>query len=292
MAKIVDHYRKVVTAPGLKAVGKHNAREDAYDQAGNPVPGKWAKILSHPERRELNEYSTTTGVELLTARRARIKAAALDRKPQKNAAAAVEVVISAGPEWFAERSRAGQRRYFIEAREWIEAEFGKDQVLGWAIHYDETTPHMHVLLVPLTQTKEVRKREEGQDVSRTVQKTKEWSYSSSRFLGGPQGMVRLHDEFAERVGKVYGLERGERGSLARNTNPVEWAAKLKKREQAVVAREEAVADREEALGAKIEEVNAWLESVRPRISAELANEVEETKPRPLRPRTRDGGLNR
>jgi hypothetical protein len=259
-------------------VGKHNAREGAYDADGRPTAGKWADILTHPELRGRNEIHGT-GVELLENRRNRIAAADLERKPQRNAAAAIEVNISASPEWFEDNPRPEvQRMYFALARQWLEREFGKDQVLGWAVHYDETTPHMHALLVPLTQTKEVRRRGEGK-ATRKVERVEAWAYSSSRLLGGPAGLVRLHDELAKAL-KPMGVERGERGSKARHTDQRGWAAKLKAKEQDLEARENAATAREEALEAKVEEVNAWLDEYRPRISADLARDADRTKPRP------------
>ena len=228
MAKIVDHYRKVVTPDGLRAVAKHNAREGAYGADGNPTPGKWKKALTHPENRHLNEIHGTWAA-VLASRRTRIREANLARAPQRNAAAAIEVAISASPDWFTGKSTASAKEYFAEARKWLAKEFGAEQILGWATHFDETTPHMHVLLVPLTKTKEVRVRKDGKDKSRTVEETKEWAYSSSRILGGPKGLVRLHDELAKAL-KSFGVERGVRGSEARHTDQRQWAAELKRRE--------------------------------------------------------------
>jgi hypothetical protein len=229
MAKIVDHYRKVVTPDGLRAVAKHNAREGAYGADGNPTPGKWKKALTHPENRHMNEIHGTWA-EVLASRRKRIREANLARAPQRNAAAAIEVAISASPDWFTDKSTASAKEYFAEARKWLAKEFGAEQILGWATHFDETTPHMHVLLLPLTKTKEVRTREGGKDVKREVEKTNQWSYSSSRVLGGPKGLVRLHDELAKAL-KSFGVERGVRGSEARHTDQRQWAAELKRREE-------------------------------------------------------------
>ena len=266
MAKIIDHYRKVGTPPGLRAVERHNSREGAYDEHGKPVAGKWEDILTHPERRGLNEIHGD-GVGVLQARRDRIAAVDLKRKPQRNAAAAVEVTISASPDWFEGRSLSVQKLYFSLARNWLESKFGKEQILGWAVHYDETTPHMHVLLVPLTKTKEIRERKDGKDVSRNVVKSAEWSYSSSRFLGGPAGLIKLHDELAKDLAPM-GVERGIQGSKARHTNQQQGAAQLAAREAAVEKREMAAEKRE----AEISELEATVAAGIKLVALEIKDE--------------------
>lgn len=55
------------------------------------------------------------------------------------------------------------------------------------IHYDETTPHLHILSVPLTQDGRLSARE---------------------IVGNRANLSRMQTEFFEQVGKEYGLERG------------------------------------------------------------------------------------
>lgn len=246
---IVDHYRKVGTAAGLLAVGKHNQRAGAYLADGRPAGGKWAAILTHPEQAHLNEYSGQDPSQLLQARRDRIAAANLTRKPQKNASVAVEAVISASPEFFQNLSHEQKKRYFQVARAWLGNEFGKEAILGWAVHYDEKTPHMHVLMVPLTKTKEIRKRDKqsGLPDYRQLVETDSWAYSSSRFLGGPDGLIRHHDSLAATL-RPFGVQRGSVGRHARHTAQQEWARDLPRRAKALDQREAALAAREKALG--------------------------------------------
>ena len=55
------------------------------------------------------------------------------------------------------------------------------------VHYDETTPHMHILSVPLTQDGRLSARE---------------------IVGNRANLSRMQTEFFEQVGKSYKLERG------------------------------------------------------------------------------------
>lgn len=206
MSYIVAHARKVGTAVGLANVGAHNCRETVYGRDGEPL-GDLPEWISRPERAGLNEGDRCGGAAILKRRGERIRSANLTRKPQRNAAAAIEVTVSASPDWFGTHKIPEWKSYFSDARKMLENRYGKDNVLHWAVHYDETTPHMHVLLAPIVQ---------GKNGPR---------YSSSEFLGGRKGLRGLQDELANTVGASRGLERGQRGSEARHTDQYQWAAK-------------------------------------------------------------------
>jgi hypothetical protein len=64
MGYVVNHYRKVSTAVGLKNVTDHNSRTGIYDADGNVLDGvalpSW---VSHPELEKLNEGDKTCGLE-------------------------------------------------------------------------------------------------------------------------------------------------------------------------------------------------------------------------------------
>lgn len=205
MSYIVAHCRKVQTAVGLRNVAAHNCREAVYDDKGK-VLGELPEYISHPERAEMNEGDRCGGLVVLKRRSDRIQEADLARKPQKNASAAVEVSISASPDWFAAHKPDEWQKYFKDARKFLTEKYGKENLLHWAVHYDEKTPHMHVLMAPII---------EGKKGPR---------YSSSTFLGGRKGLRDLQDEIAASVGTKHGLERGIEGSEARHTNQYEWMA--------------------------------------------------------------------
>lgn len=225
MSYLVAHARKVPTAVGLRNVAAHNCREAVYDDSWKAL-GDLPEYISHPERAAMNEGDRCGGVAVLARRSDRIKAADLTRKPQKNASAAVEFAISASPDWFASHPPEDWKRYFQDCRKFLDARYGRANVLHWATHYDEKTPHMHVLLAPI------------------VQGSKGLKYSSGEFLGGRGGLRELQDELAVQVGRKWGLERGREGSKARHTDQYTWAASLEVREDHMASREEAVARRE------------------------------------------------
>mgnify|MGYP001282447218 FL=1 len=82
----------------------------------------------------------------------------LTTKVRKDAVVAVELMLSASPEWFegltTDRAALHQhpkfRQWANNAMKWARQEFGQN-IIDVALHMDESSPHMHVLAVPLTQ---------------------------------------------------------------------------------------------------------------------------------------------
>jgi hypothetical protein len=228
MGYVVAHCRKVDTV-GLGAVVQHNTRQSIYDDEMRPL-GELPEYITHPERMRLNEGNGVDSRAVYKRRADAIELAKLGRKPQKNAAAAVEFSISASPEFFKSRKPKEWKEYFSDVREFLGHKYGHENVLSWNVHCDETTPHMHLLMVPIIATEKGKK------------------YSSSAFLGGRNGLRDLQTEIYESVGRKWGLERGIEGSEARHTNQFEWLVERKKelslKEKALAEREQKITERE------------------------------------------------
>lgn len=118
----------------------------------------------------------------------------VSRKIGKNQPLAVEYFIGYSPD-----ANINTKEYLSSAVKWVIDKHGKENILNIAYHFDEKTPHVHVLLTPIAQVKRKSGRIEN-------------SLSAKRFFNGPKAMSDLQTEFAEKVGKVYGLERGEEKS--------------------------------------------------------------------------------
>ena len=78
-------------------------------------------------------------------------------------------------------------------------------MLGSVIHYDETSPHMTVYVVPMVGGK----------------------LRASHFFDGREKLRTLQTDFAEQVGKPFGLERGIEGSGAKHQTVKQYYANLK-----------------------------------------------------------------
>jgi hypothetical protein len=60
----------------------------------------------------------------------------------------IEVLMSVSREW-ASTHFADTGQWARLSNEWLETTFGKDSVLSCALHLDETTPHMHAIVMPV-----------------------------------------------------------------------------------------------------------------------------------------------
>lgn len=228
--KLVAHFRKIKTAAGLSAVAHHNARLGVYDKDGKAL-GELPDYIIKPENaKRWNEGGGVTAEAIHELRRRIINGAELARKPQKNAASAVEFTFTASPGWFEGKERTAASKLLDSARRWAVDRFGADNVLHVAMHFDEKTPHMHMLLLPI-----IRDAEKGA------------RYSSGDFLGGRAGLRAIQTDLAE-VMVAYGLERGVEGSESRHNDQTGWAKKLAQKEVELKAKEATLKAKETTLG--------------------------------------------
>ena len=120
----------------------------------------------------------------------------LPEKIRKNGVLCVEYLVTASPEIMKSMDRISQDAYFDDALQWLKDKHGADNVVYAGIHRDETTPHLYAYVVPL-----------DPDTGRL---------NCRRFLGGAKALSDMQTDFAEKVGKKHGLERGIKGSKARH----------------------------------------------------------------------------
>jgi hypothetical protein len=146
-----------------------------------------------PSKRAANGVLTgpSTAAGVMAELRAR-----LPEKRRKDAVPALELFVGGSPEAMAKMPRQQQDRYFKAALQWIGERFGgASNVVSAVIHRDETTPHMQVLLVPLLDGR----------------------LNAKRLVGNRSDMQQMQTDFAERVGALVGLRRGEKASPAKHT---------------------------------------------------------------------------
>lgn len=121
-------------------------------------------------------------------------AALLPEKRRSDAVLCVEYLVTASPEAMAGKSREQQDAYLHDALAWIRERHGEANVVYAGIHRDEATPHLYAYAVPL-----------DADTGRL---------NAKKWLGGAKALSQMQTDFAERVGKAHGLERGIEGSRA------------------------------------------------------------------------------
>ena len=106
-------------------------------------------------------------------------------KTRANSVLALDTLYTASPDFFQGKTNAENDKFFQDCLKFHNEHFG--HIISAVIHYDETTPHLHIISVPLTQ--------DGRLSARDV-------------IGNKAKMSKTQDAFFEQVGRGYGLERG------------------------------------------------------------------------------------
>lgn len=106
-------------------------------------------------------------------------------RTRSNSVVGLDTIYTASPEFFKLHSNQTVDSYFRDCLDYHRKRYG--HVVSAIVHYDEDTPHMHVLSVPLTRDGRLSARE---------------------IVGGRAQMAHAQDSFFEQVGQQYGLQRG------------------------------------------------------------------------------------
>lgn len=106
-------------------------------------------------------------------------------RKRSNSVVGLDTIYTASPEFFKLHDSQTTDGFFRDCLEYHRQRYG--HVVSAVVHYDEQTPHMHVLSVPLTQDGRLSARE---------------------IVGGRAQMAHAQDEFFMQVGQRYGLQRG------------------------------------------------------------------------------------
>ena len=117
---------------------------------------------------------------------------------RKDSVTAVEVLITASPEFFEKKSRKEIREFFSYAVEFMKSKQNPDTYISAVVHVDEKTPHMHLCFVPITA---------------------DGRLSAKEIIGNKKRLTQWQDEFWSYMVKKYpDFERGESASLTGRTH--------------------------------------------------------------------------
>ena len=106
-------------------------------------------------------------------------------KTRSNSVLALDTIYTASPNFFQGKTNQQNDDFFKDCLQFHQERFG--HIVSAVIHYDETTPHLHVISVPLTPDNRLSARD---------------------VIGNKAKMSKTQDSFFEQVGKSYGLQRG------------------------------------------------------------------------------------
>ena len=116
---------------------------------------------------------------------------------RKNSVLAIEVLMSASPEWFAGATRDEKSDWMRSSRAWLTGHFGAENVVHLQLHVDESTPHLTGFIVP-------------RDTSGRL--------NAARWMDGAKKLADMQTGYTKAVAHL-GLERGIEGSKATHVPP-------------------------------------------------------------------------
>lgn len=112
------------------------------------------------------------------------------RAVRKDAVVVCNFIVTSDNETMDTLGADRQREFFRDSVKWFSDRYGADRVLNATVHMDETTPHLHIGVMPITQDGRL----------------------SAKAIFTKTEMKAIQTEFARDVGEKYGLERGVEGS--------------------------------------------------------------------------------
>ena len=161
----------------------------------------------------------------------RLNTASIRRKITHDQVRVVRVVLSGTHEDMMNIQEKGKLdEWCSDSIQWLQATFGKDNVVAAHLHMDEKTPHIHAAVVPIVTGERRKAKKEQADGKRKYRKKTNSVRLCADDLFNRQTLIAYHDNYA-RVMAKYGLQRGVRGSEARHTTTMQYYRNLKKKNE-------------------------------------------------------------
>lgn len=184
-------------------IERENERDENYKSTRNPQIDK--------SKTYLNYHTLPYEKKYLSFIDERIKELAPKRKIKDDTVLITSFILGSDKEFFDGISPEAQKRFFDDCTEFFAERYGKENVVSAVVHLDESTPHLHFNLMPITGGRLCAKE-----------------------LFDRTALCDLQTDFYEAVGKKYGLKRGKEGSTAKHLDTV--AYKTKKMTEAAEAK--------------------------------------------------------
>ena len=163
----------------------------------------------------------------------RLNTAGIRRKITHDQVRVVRVVLSGTHEDMMNIQEKGELdEWCSDSIQWLQATFGKDNVVAAHLHMDEKTPHIHAAVAPIVTGERRKAKKEQTDGKRKYRKKTNSVRLCADDLFNRQTLIAYHDNYA-RVMAKYGLQRGVRGSEARHTSTTQYYRDMKKKNDAL-----------------------------------------------------------
>ena len=239
----------------IVGIERENERDENYKSTRNPQIDK--------SKTHLNYHIIPFEKKYLASINQRIKQLSSKRKIKDDAVLITSFILGSDKEFFDRITAEQQKQFFADCTDFFSERYGKENVVSAVVHLDESTPHLHLNLMPVTDGRLCAKE-----------------------LFDRTALRDLQTDFYEAVGKKYGLERGKEGSTAKHLDTV--AYKTKKMTEAAEAK---IREAEEAQAAA-KPVKELLESYESAKSEKLPFSGKKKETEIIALRTKNGELQR
>ena len=239
----------------IVGIERENERDENYKSTRNPQIDK--------TKTRLNYHTMPYEKKYLSFIDERIKQLSLRRKIKDDAVLITSFILGSDKEFFDRITAEQQKQFFADCTDFFSERYGKENVVSAVVHLDESTPHLHFNLMPVTGGRLCAKE-----------------------LFDRTALRELQTDFYEIVGKKYGLKRGKEGSTANHLDTV--AFKTKKMTEAAEAK---IREAEEAQAAA-KPVKELLESYQSAKSEKIPFSGKRKETEIIALRTKNGELRR
>ena len=185
----MEKYKRQEVSP----VEEENERDESYQTANPNIDSSRTKDNYHII------YPRQSYIEAINSRLEQLE---LKRKIRSDAIYMNSFVITSDGEFFKDMRAWEQHAFFEDCVRFFMDKYDYENVLSAVVHMDETTPHLHLNIVPINDGR-----------------------LSSKSLFDRRKLAQLQTELWEQVGKKYGLKRGKSGSAATHVSAAEHRAK-------------------------------------------------------------------
>ena len=175
-------------------IERENERNKNYKSTRNPQIDK--------SKTRLNYHTVPYEKKYLSFIDERIKQLSPKRKIKDDAVLITSFILGSDKEFFDRITAEQQKQFFADCTDFFSERYGKENVVSAVVHLDESTPHLHFNLMPVTGGR-----------------------LCAKVLFDRTALRDLQTDFYEAVGKKYCLERGKEGSTAKHLDTVAYKTK-------------------------------------------------------------------
>jgi hypothetical protein len=195
--------------------------------------------MANPDEERINKKENKIKIQdIMDWRKKRIEEAKIKERP--NGVKAVSYILSYSPE---KEGNMPISKWCKKNKEFAIKKHGLQNIMNMVYHGGEKTGHIHLMALPIVIPEKGRfKGQERMD--------------AAGFIGGKGKMIQAHTDYAQEMA-IFGLERGQNGSLAKKISPQEYYTNQteeknhqeRKKMYALIAR----------LKLKLKKVKKWIE---------------------------------